>query len=144
MLYHLVFPHGGLRGQETGCRPFPQTPLQEGSSLPGNLLWTLHILLTVDPTSEGNKKSCESVHTGLVLNLPCEGLGERAIAESVEGLSSLKALEEQIWPTWPFSARTGCLIPSAVPLARFSFLPLDVRCDGLLTYPSLFSFPFLI
>lgn len=74
------------------CLLFPAGPLE--ASLAGNSLQTWHILLTVRPTSEGNKKGSKSARTCLGLNLPCEGPGEPAVAECMERLATRKATEQ--------------------------------------------------
>lgn len=71
------------------CWLFPADPLE--AWLAGNSLRTLR---PVYPTSEGKKKSSGSARTCLVLNLPCEGLEETAVAGCVECLVTLKATEQ--------------------------------------------------
>lgn len=71
---------------------FPAGPPE--ASLAGNSLQTWHVLLTVRPTSEGNKQGSESARTCLGLNLPCEGPREPAVAECVEHLATRKATEQ--------------------------------------------------
>jgi hypothetical protein len=74
------------------CWLSPAGPLE--AWLAGNSLQTWHILLTVHPTSEGNQKGSESARTCLGLNLSCEGLGEKAVAECMEHLATRKATEQ--------------------------------------------------